>query len=105
LAQESPQSELQLQRYGEKNFRDLFVFSRKWLGVDLELFLKIRGYPWKFVDCGLILNKNRGLFAKWHGFMDFRIIFHGKIWWTGCTVRGPTGAARVHGGGGWGQAG
>jgi hypothetical protein len=33
LPQESPKSELQLQRYGEKNFGDLFVISGKWLGV------------------------------------------------------------------------
>jgi hypothetical protein len=43
LAQESPKSELRLQRYGEKNFRDLFVISRKWLGVFLEIFLNSRG--------------------------------------------------------------
>jgi hypothetical protein len=43
LAQESPKSELQLQRYGEKNFGDLLVISRKWLGVYLEIFLKPRG--------------------------------------------------------------
>jgi hypothetical protein len=41
LAKESLILELRLQRYGEKNFRDLFVISRKWLGV----FLEIRGLP------------------------------------------------------------
>jgi hypothetical protein len=45
LAKESLILELRLQRYGEKNFRDLFVISRKWLGVFLEIFLKIRGLP------------------------------------------------------------
>jgi hypothetical protein len=53
------------------------------------------------VDCGLILNKNRGLFAKWHGFMDFRIIFQPKIRWTGSMTRGLGGVARVHGGPRW----
>jgi hypothetical protein len=43
--QESLKSELRLQRYGEKNFGDLFVISRKWLGVYLEIFLKTRGLP------------------------------------------------------------
>jgi hypothetical protein len=33
LVQESPKSELRLQRYGEKNYRDLFVISEKWLGL------------------------------------------------------------------------
>jgi hypothetical protein len=41
------------------------------------------------MDCRLILNKNRALFAKWHGFMEFGIIFQWKIRWTGSTARGP----------------
>jgi hypothetical protein len=36
LGKESLNLELRLQRYGEKNFRDLFVISGKWLGVFLE---------------------------------------------------------------------
>jgi hypothetical protein len=36
LAQESSKSELQLQRYGENYFRNLFVISRKWLVLYLE---------------------------------------------------------------------
>jgi hypothetical protein len=40
--QESPKSELRLQRYGEKNFGYLFVISEKWLGLYLELFLDSR---------------------------------------------------------------
>jgi hypothetical protein len=43
--QESPKSELRLQRYDEKNFRDLFVISGKWLGLYLELISKIQGAP------------------------------------------------------------
>jgi hypothetical protein len=64
LAKESLNLELRLQRYGDKKFRDLFVIFRKWLEVFLELFLKIRGASYKYVGCGLILEKMRGLSAK-----------------------------------------
>jgi hypothetical protein len=40
MAKESLNLELLLQRYGEKNFRDLFVISRKWLRVFLEIFFE-----------------------------------------------------------------
>jgi hypothetical protein len=53
-----------LQRYGEKNFRDLFVISGKWLGLNLEIFLDSRVPFGNSVDCGLILDKYRGFFAK-----------------------------------------
>jgi hypothetical protein len=53
LTQESPKSELRLQRYGEKNFGDLFAISGKWLGVFLEIFLKTRGF---LEICGLPVN-------------------------------------------------
>jgi hypothetical protein len=64
LAKESLNLELRLQRYGEKKFKDLFVISRKWLGVFLEIFLKIRGASCKYVGRGLILEKMWGLNAK-----------------------------------------
>jgi hypothetical protein len=64
LGKESLNLELRLQRYGEKNFRDLFVIYGKWLGVFLEIFMKIRGASYKYVGCGLILEKMRGLSAK-----------------------------------------
>jgi hypothetical protein len=43
LAQESPKSELRLQRYGKKNFSDLFVISDKWLGLIWNYFSNSRG--------------------------------------------------------------
>jgi hypothetical protein len=43
LVQESSKSKLQLQRYGKKNFGDLFVISGKSVGVYLKIFSKIRG--------------------------------------------------------------
>jgi hypothetical protein len=30
------------------------------------------------VDCRLILNKNSGLFAKWHGIIGFELFSNGK---------------------------
>jgi hypothetical protein len=48
LARESPKSELRLQRYGEKNFRDLFVISGKWLGLNWNLFFGNQGSSWNF---------------------------------------------------------
>jgi hypothetical protein len=62
----------------KKKLRGFFVISGKWLGVYLELFLKIRGSSWKFVDCGLILDKNRSVFAKWYGIISFKLFSNGK---------------------------
>jgi hypothetical protein len=67
LAQESPKSELRLRRYGENNFRYLFVISGKWLGVFSEIFLNSRVPIRISVDRGLISEKCRGFFAKWRG--------------------------------------
>jgi hypothetical protein len=64
LAKESLNLELRLQRYGEKKFMGLFVISGKWLGAFLELCLKIPWASCKYVGCGLILEKMRGLSAK-----------------------------------------
>jgi hypothetical protein len=57
LVKESLNLELRLQRYDEKKFRDLFVISGKWLGVFLEIFLKIRGASCKYVGCGLFWKR------------------------------------------------
>jgi hypothetical protein len=88
---------LRLQRYGEKKLSGPNCNFWKWLGVYLKLFSKIRGSSWNFVDCGLILNTNRGLFAKWHGIIGFELFSKGKKAWTRSTARGPW-AAPVHGG-------
>jgi hypothetical protein len=51
-----------LQRYGEKNFRDLFVISGKWLGLNWEIFSNSKSCDWKkMVGCGIIMDKDRGL--------------------------------------------
>jgi hypothetical protein len=78
LAQESLKSELQLRRYGEKNFRDLFVISGKWLGVFLEIFLNSRVPVGISVDRGLISDKCRGFFAKWRGILARDLFFNSK---------------------------
>jgi hypothetical protein len=62
----------------KRSSSDLFVISGKWIGVYLELFLKIQGSSWKFVDCVLILDKNRGLFAKWHQIIGFELFSNEK---------------------------
>jgi hypothetical protein len=59
----------------KRSYRDLFGISGKWLGLYLELFLKIKGYSSKFMEHGLITKKPRGLFAKWRGFSGFVFIF------------------------------
>jgi hypothetical protein len=64
--------------YGKNNFENLFVISRKWLGVYMELFSKIQGSSWNFVDCGLILNKNRGISTKWRGIIGFELFSNGR---------------------------
>jgi hypothetical protein len=39
---------------------------------------KTRGLLRIFVDCRLKLDKNRGLFAKWHGIFGFKSFSNGK---------------------------
>jgi hypothetical protein len=43
LVKESLNLELRLRRYGGKNFRDLFVISKKWLGLIWNYFSNSRG--------------------------------------------------------------
>jgi hypothetical protein len=99
FAQESPKSELRLRRYGERKLEGPICNFWKRLGVYLELFLKIRGASYECVD-GLIMEKCRGLFARWWGFSGFGIILqyemmvnsvHGS-WTAGGSVHhGPPG--------------
>jgi hypothetical protein len=78
LAQESPKLELRLRRYGEKNFRDLFVIYGKWLGVFLEIMLKSMVPVGISVDHGSISDKCRGFFAKWLGTSAGDLFFNRK---------------------------
>jgi hypothetical protein len=105
LAKESLNLELRLQIYGEKKFRDLFVISGKWLGAFLELFLKIRGASCKYVGCGLILEKMRGLSAKcremefsWNYFVEEKPVdqVHGLVDRADPAHHGPA-AIATHG--------
>jgi hypothetical protein len=57
LTQESLNLESLLQRYDKKKLYGPICNFWKWLGLYLELFLKIRGASCKYVDCGLISNK------------------------------------------------
>jgi hypothetical protein len=73
----------------------LWIFLR--LGTLLKLFFKNQGSNCEIMDCGLILEKPRGFFAKLPGIIDFRIIFVRKMLWTQSTGRGPR-SASVYGG-------
>jgi hypothetical protein len=93
LVQESPKSELRLQRYGEKKLYGPIYNFWKWLELYVKLFLKIRGSYWKFVDCGLILDKNRGLsvgpFCNVVGISGFGFIFERENAWTRFVAHEP----------------
>jgi hypothetical protein len=73
----------------------LWIFLR--LGTLLELFFKNQGSNFQIMDCGLILEKPRGFFAKLSGIIDFGIIFVRKKLWTQSMGHGPR-PASVHGG-------
>jgi hypothetical protein len=67
LAQESPKSKLRLQRYGKKKLQGPFCnFWEVARGIFGNI-LKTRGLLRIFMDCGLIINKPRGLFANFLG--------------------------------------
>jgi hypothetical protein len=62
----------------------------------LELFFKTQGSNYEILDCGLILEKPKGFFAKLPGIVDFEIIFVRKMSWTRSTSHGPR-PPSVHG--------
>jgi hypothetical protein len=84
--QGSPKLGFWLQRYGENSFRDLCVISRNWLGLYLKIYSECKDLFGTLVDCGLILDKNRGLFIKLAGIIEFGIIFEWRMWWTRLTA-------------------
>jgi hypothetical protein len=65
----------------------LWIFLR--LGTLLKLFFKNQGSNCEIMNCGLILEKPRGFFAKLPGIVDFRIIFVREKLWTRSMGRGP----------------
>jgi hypothetical protein len=64
LGQESPNSELRLQRYGGKSSRDLFAISRMWLRLYLEIYSESRGSIWNFCGMWLDFEKIQGALCK-----------------------------------------
>jgi hypothetical protein len=46
--------------------------------ISVIIFENWGGGSFKYVDCGLILNKYRGFFVKWQEFSGFGIIFQWK---------------------------
>jgi hypothetical protein len=64
LAQESPKSELRLQRYGVKKLQGPFCNFLKVARGIFGNISKIRGLLGIFVDCGVITKKLRGLVAN-----------------------------------------
>jgi hypothetical protein len=79
LVQESLDSEFRLQRYGEKKLQGPICNFWKYLGLYLELFLKIRRDSCKYVDFGLIVEKGRGLNEKWLQYSSFKL-FSNRKW-------------------------
>jgi hypothetical protein len=65
-------------RYCKKSFGDLFGFSGKWLGLYLEILSDSRALFRIFVDCDLILQKDRGLHVRWWGFSGSDLFLNGK---------------------------
>jgi hypothetical protein len=59
----------------KKSYRDLIGISEKWLGLYLEIYLESRGSVWNFVDCGIIIYKDMGLFVIVAGIFWFWIYF------------------------------
>jgi hypothetical protein len=97
LAKESQNLELQLRRYGEKNFRDLFVIFEKWLGLIWNFFSKSRAFM-KIGGVRVDTHEVQGPFCKVAGIKAFPdLIYNVKFYGPSPRCGGPR-AAPVHGG-------
>jgi hypothetical protein len=57
--------------------------------ANLEFIFKNQGSSWNFVDCGLILDKDQGFFAKGTGMFWFGFVFQWEMGWTRSMAHGP----------------
>jgi hypothetical protein len=97
LAKESLNLELRLRRYGEKNFRDLFVISEKWLGLIWNYFSNFRAFR-KIGGLRADTQEVQGPFCKVAGIKEFpNLIYNGKFRGPSPRCGGPQ-VAPVHGG-------
>jgi hypothetical protein len=96
LAQESLDLELWLKRYEFLKFLSYFVDFSEARNLFVNIF-QILGPNCKFLDCGLILEKSRGLSAKCPKLEFPGIIFLKETRELSPRARGPR-AAPVHGG-------
>jgi hypothetical protein len=97
LAKESLNLELQLRRYGEKNFRDLFVISKKWLGLIWIFFSNSRAFM-KIGGLRVDTHEVQGPFCKVAGIKEFLdLIYNEKFRGPSPWCSGPQ-VAPVHGG-------
>jgi hypothetical protein len=76
LVKESLNLELRLRRYGEKNFRDLFVISEKWLGLIWNYFFQIPGAFMKIGGLRVDFGKRQGVICKMVGIFLVSELFY-----------------------------
>jgi hypothetical protein len=89
--------ELRLRRYGEKNFRDLFVILEKWLGLIWIFFSNSRAFM-KIGGLRVDTHEVQGPFCKVAGIKEFlNLIYNEKFHGPSPRCGGPR-AALVHGG-------
>jgi hypothetical protein len=77
LVQESLDLELWLKRYGILKFQAILCIFRR-LRTFLESFFNFQGPFYLIIDCGLIIEKHKGLSAKSPGIQIFGILFYWK---------------------------